>query len=404
MSSTIRKERLGWDIATAALFAVITLLAFAMLPARFPGSPWLLFTVACGIVLVYALGARRFVSIRESPLPTPMTSIVLQAALVILLALGVSLEPNMLLLQTLVLPLIWMTSRSTLQSVIVTVLNALILGTAYSVWGGFAPELVIAGFLTSGLSGAFSLALGLWITRIAEWGSERQRLLAELTAAQTRLEAASHEAGATAERTRLARDVHDTIAQSLTSIVMLAERARHDGSADTVLLIEEAARNALREARALVVVESPATDPSGSLAQALHRLGERFGRETGVPVSVKASAEVVPRDVQVVLLRCAQEGLANVRKHAAAHAASLTLEIGDEAVLTVSDDGRGIGDTQIDDGRGFGLSGMRDRVALVGGALQVQDAEESGATLTVRIPLTRLPLSGSSTDAAARTA
>jgi signal transduction histidine kinase len=385
--STIRGEQLGWDIASGALFVVITAISFTD-SHRFPGTQWMLVAIAAGILAVYVFGARRYVSIREAPLPSALASAVIQIALIALLAIGTSLAPNMLLLQTIVLPLIWMTSRSVRQSVLVTLANAVVLGVAYSVWGGFEQATVIAGFLTSFLSAAFSIALGLWITRIAEWGSERQRLLAELTQAQTNLEAASREAGATAERSRLAREVHDTIAQTLTSIVMLAERARRDGSADTIALIEEGAREALREARTLVVVESPASTPSGSLAQALHRLGERFERETGVRVRVEASECDVSRDIEVVLLRCAQEGLANVRKHAAASAASVVLTISEDATLAVQDNGRGLGDATVDTGHGFGLAGMRDRIALVGGTLDVTDATPSGTTLTVHIPLT----------------
>ncbi|WDM44565.1 sensor histidine kinase [Microbacterium luteolum] len=391
MSAVVR-ERVGWDLASAALFVVIVILAFT-LPPRFPGSSWYLVATAVGIAAVYAFGARRYVSLREGPEPSPPVSWLLQAALIILLAVGTSIEPTMMLLQTIVLPLIWMTSRSTRQSILVTLLNAVVLSIAYAASDGFSPGMLLAGVVTSGLSAAFSIALGLWITRIAEWGTERQRLLAELTAAQHGLEAASRESGAAAERARLAREVHDTIAQSLTSIVMLAERSRLDGSHEAISLIEDAAREALREARALVVVESSAADPSGSLAEALRRLGERFGRETGLPVSVEASPLVVPRDLQVVLLRCAQEGLANVRKHAAAGAASLVLTVDDDAVLVVSDDGRGLGGVRPDGadigaGGGFGLAGMRDRVALVGGTLEARDGEAAGTTLTVRIPLT----------------
>ncbi|WP_243231845.1 sensor histidine kinase [Microbacterium sp. CIAB417] len=382
----MRREQLGWDIAAVVLLVVMAGIALTQ-EQRVPGVQWAVFAIAVAIFLVYLFGARRFVSVHDSPEPSIAASAVIQCALIGLLAIGVMLQPNMLVLQTIVLPLIWMTSRSPRQAVVVTLVNAVVLTLAYWVWGGFAPEGLLAGALTSGLSAAFAIALGLWITRIAEWGAERQRLLAELTAAQASLEAASREAGATAERARLARDVHDTIAQSLTSIVMLAERARRDTSTDTIALIEDAARDALREARALVVVASPATDPSGSLAQALHRLGERFERETGTVVRVDASECTVPRDIQVVLLRCAQEGLANVRKHAAAASASLVLEIGTDAVLTVRDDGRGLGEVRIEDGRGFGLVGMRERVALVGGVLDVSDAEPSGAVLTVRIPL-----------------
>lgn len=391
MSAVVR-ERVGWDLASAALFVVIVILAFT-LPPRFPGSSWFLVATAVGIAAVYAFGARRYVSLREGPEPSPPVSWLLQAALIALLAIGTSIEPTMMLLQTIVLPLIWMTSRSTRQSILITLLNAAVLSIAYAASDGFSPGMLLAGVVTSGLSAAFSIALGLWITRIAEWGSERQRLLAELTAAQHGLEAASRESGAAAERARLAREVHDTIAQSLTSIVMLAERSRLDGSHEAISLIEDAAREALREARALVVVESSAADPSGSLAEALRRLGERFGRETGLPVSVEASPLVVPRDLQVVLLRCAQEGLANVRKHAAAGAASLVLTVDDDAVLVVSDDGRGLGGVRPDGadigaGGGFGLEGMRDRVALVGGTLEARDGEAAGTTLTVRIPLT----------------
>lgn len=384
--SAVRKERLGWDVAAGALVVAVTVIIFTS-PPRITGETWMLFAVVCGIAGVYAFGARRYVSFRVDPNPSPGTSILLQTMLVALLAIGTSIEPNMLLLQTLVLPLIWMTSCTTIQAIVVTIVNAAALVLAYASWGGFTPQSLVTGAFSAGLSGAFSLALGLWITRIAEWGTERDRLLTELTAAQIGLESASREAGATAERARLARDVHDTIAQSLTSIVMLAERSRHDGSVDTLALIEEAARDALQEARALVVVESPAADPSGSLAEALRRLGERFSKETGLPVSVTTSPLAVSRDLQVVLLRCAQEGLANVRKHAAARSASLTLLIDDDAVLVVMDDGCGLRGTRLGESTGFGLSGMRDRVALVGGTLDVQDGERNGTTLTVRIPL-----------------
>jgi signal transduction histidine kinase len=385
--SSVGKERLGWDVASGALFAVIAVLAFT-LPGRFPGSSWMLVATAAGIAAVYAFGARRYVSLYDGPEPSPLTSGLLQAALIALLAIGTSIEPTMMLLQTLVLPLIWMTSRSTRQSVIVTLLNAVVLTIAYGAADGFSPGMVLGGFVTSGLSASFSIALGLWITRIAEWGAERQRLLAELTAAQHGQEAASREAGAAAERARLAREVHDTIAQSLTSIVMLAERSRRDGSREAIALIEDAAREALREARALVVVESSAADPSGSLAEALRRLGDRFSRETGLRVAVDASPVTVPRDVQVVLLRCAQEGLANVRKHADAQEASLRLTIDRDAMLVVSDDGRGLAGWRPDgQDRGFGLSGMRERVDLVGGSLEARDGDTAGTILTVRIPL-----------------
>ncbi|WP_194762636.1 sensor histidine kinase [Microbacterium sp. UFMG61] len=388
MTRGIRKERWGWDIAATVLVLAVGGLSLS-LPESFAGSRWVLIGIAVGVFLVYALGARPYVGISDGiEDPSPAGSATIQVLLITLLAAGVVLEPNMLLLQTLVLPLIWMTSRSTLQAILVTIGNGIVLALAYAAWGGWVAEAFAGGFLTAGLSTAFSLALGLWITRIAEWGTERQTLLAELTAAQAGLETASREAGAMEERARLARDVHDTIAQSLTSIVMLAERARLDGSPAAVGLIEDAAREALLEARALVAVTSPAPS-ADSLGDALRRLGERFARETGMRVEVAASDATLARDVQVVLLRCAQEGLANVRKHSEAAAARITLLTADAAELRIRDDGRGLGGVSIDDDRGFGLAGMRERVALVGGTLTVTDSDSRGTDLTVRIPLVR---------------
>ncbi|MFJ4998227.1 sensor histidine kinase [Microbacterium sp. NPDC088619] len=386
MSRVIRRERLGWDIAATALLLTVAGLSLG-LPQSFAGSRWVLVAITLGVFLLYAFGARRYVGIHEGVEdPAPAVSALLQVGMVSLLAAGVAIEPNMLLLQTLVLPLIWMTSRSTLQAVLVTVGNGVVLGLAYGYWGGFSADALSTGFVSSGLSTAFSLALGLWITRIAEWGVERQHLLADLTAAQAGLETASREAGAIEERARLARDVHDTIAQSLASIVMLAERARLDGSPAAIELIESAAREALVEARALVAVTSTAPS-AGSLGDALRRLGERFARETGLRVDVSASDAALARDVQVVLLRCAQEGLANVRKHSGAASTSVTLLIADAAELRIRDDGRGLRGVSIDDDRGFGLAGMRERVALVGGTLTVADGAENGTDLTVRIPM-----------------
>ncbi|WP_235671880.1 histidine kinase, partial [Aeromonas veronii] len=137
-----------------------------------------------------------------------------------------------------------------------------------------------------------SRALGLWISSIAALSESRQHLLDELQATQESLAAAHRAAGVSSERERIARDLHDTIAQNLAGIVMLTQRSRRDLTAgrlddDRLALIEDSAKDALEESRTLVAAGAAGL-ASGGLGAALHRLGERFGRETGIVVAVDA--------------------------------------------------------------------------------------------------------------------
>lgn len=95
---------------------------------------------------------------------------------------------------------------------------------------------------------------------------------------------------------------------------------------------------------------------------------------------MSGDAPAVDREGEVVLLRCVQEALANVRKHAKARNVRISL---DEAGVTISDDGIGIGEAA---GGGYGLAGMAERVRLVGGTVDVGDADPSGTTVRVVLP------------------
>lgn len=240
-----------------------------------------------------------------------------------------------------------------------------------------------------GASLALSIGLGIWITSIADQSHERQRLLDELRAAQEKLSALDRDAGMTSERERLAREIHDTIAQDLTGIVMLSQRAQRElatggGASETLGLLEESARTARAETRALVASSAPVALSTGGIADALRRLGERFERETGVTVTVTVDLGAIDRDSEVVLLRCAQEGLSNVRKHARASAVSRTAWTNAGAVgVRIADDGDGFDPETAGDG--FGLAGMRDRLALVGGTLDVSSSP-AGTVLTATLP------------------
>ncbi len=174
--------------------------------------------------------------------------------------------------------------------------------------------------------------------------------------------------------------------------MLLWQRSRRELSAGTLTdstlqLLETGARDALAETRSLVAGSAP-VELNAGIAPALTRLGERFTRETGVEVTTTCTIDPsapLGRDTEVVLLRFAQEGLANVRKHAGASSARLELAVeAEEATMRVIDDGRGFDPATVSDG--FGLSGLRDRVALVGGSVSV-DGTSGATTLTARLPL-----------------
>jgi signal transduction histidine kinase len=378
-----------WDMVVVATAAIVAI-TVVYTSDGFDG--WAALASLVVLCATYAFFGRRLIGVDESIEPPSHTpSVIFQALLALIVGAGAAFEPNVVTAQIVVFPLIWIVSLSTRHAILANIGAAIVMTTGFAIGMGDAADGLIQSLFVGTLSLAFSLALGLWVTSITRYGEQRDQLLAELRLAQGELEVLSRDAGATAERERLAREIHDTIAQSLTSVVMLAQRARLEKptASATLDLIESTARDALGEARALVTANAGLPSSDGSLAETLARLGERFSRETSVAVSTDVSLAALPRALEVVLLRCAQEGLANVRKHADASTASVTVSHSDDSVtLQVRDDGRGLAGWQPGDERGFGLSGMRDRVGLVGGTLTVTDAlAASGTLLTVDIPL-----------------
>ena len=295
---------------------------------------------------------------------------------------GTASLANFAIFQCLAFPLVWVAARSTRNAIIANVAVALAVGIGFMISRPLdAIELTEIAF-TVLLSLTFSIVLGLWITHIATLSEERQELLDRLQATQAELETVSRDAGITSERERLAREIHDTIAQDLTGMVMLAQRARQetDAAARAVQLeqLEDTAREALTETRTLVADGSPASLDAGLVA-ALDRLTRRFSQETGIEVTLSADDTGLDRATEVVVLRCAQESLSNVRKHSGATAATVTLNHGS---LTVTDNGHGFDPAA--PGGGYGLSGMRDRLALAGGSVELASGA-SGTTVTISL-------------------
>ncbi|WP_327087010.1 sensor histidine kinase [Nonomuraea sp. NBC_01738] len=233
----------------------------------------------------------------------------------------------------------------------------------------------------------FSATFGLWIDRITQQSLDRARLITQLEESRAEVSRLSAEQGAQHERERLAGEIHDTLAQGFTSIIMLVQAAQKQSDpARHLALAVQTAKENLAEARALISALTPAPLDSSSLVEAMRRIAERTGDELDLTVGfeVRGEARALATPIDVVLIRALQEGLANVRKHAAAARVRVGLEYGTRHVrLSVTDDGTGF-EPRDDDG--FGLRTMRGRVEQAGGSLTVLSSAGQGTTLAVEVP------------------
>ncbi|MFH8369632.1 sensor histidine kinase [Streptomyces sp. NPDC018031] len=238
---------------------------------------------------------------------------------------------------------------------------------------------------------AVGALLGLWVHRVLQQSDERVgRLSAELESARRRLAEAHRREGAAEERERLAREIHDTLAQGFASIVVLAEAARaHLGSepaksTQQLLSIEHTARENLAEARVLVGSAPGSAVAAGTVARTLRRTLDRFAEDTGLTVSAELPDVECDQQTRIALLRCTQESLANVRKHANASTVGVVLTAYPYGVeLEITDDGRGF---VVEESHGFGLDGMRRRLAELGGDLTVTSSLGDGTRVLAMVP------------------
>jgi signal transduction histidine kinase len=219
--------------------------------------------------------------------------------------------------------------------------------------------------------------------------------LAENAVLQEQLVGQARSAGVLDERQRMAREIHDTLAQGLTGIVTQLQAAEHAAgdparwrrhhAAATAL-----ARESLTEARRSVNELRPEPLETGRLADAVAGVAAAWSARTGVDarVTVTGDPRAMRPEAEVVLLRTAQEALANVAKHADATRVGLTLSYMDTQVaLDVRDDGRGF-DLRLpvrEDG-GFGLEAMRQRVEGLSGTLQIESEPGGGTGISACLP------------------
>ncbi|MEU7928265.1 sensor histidine kinase [Micromonospora sp. NPDC049107] len=248
------------------------------------------------------------------------------------------------------------------------------------------PHAVPTDLLIAVITGTASIWVSFWIMRVIRQNVERGTLIDELEASRAEVARLSHDAGISAERARLASEIHDTLAQGFTSIVTLLQAYDPELRDARLALAVRTAKENLAEARALVAALSPAALASGSLPDAVRRRAAYFSQETGVTATVRVigAPRELPTPVEVVLLRAAQEALTNVRRHAHATEVQVVLAYDDRGVrLVVRDDGRGLASDGLD---GFGLAGMRSRAEQVHGILTVHGGPAGGTIVELEVP------------------
>ncbi|WP_405783889.1 sensor histidine kinase [Streptomyces sp. NBC_00859] len=358
------EARIPWIVALSAVLALLYVcgppLGARGAASRRPGRPaWLFLVVAAWVVLV--LLAPSFAWCAVPLFYTGLRTLPLRAALVL-----------------------------------VGLLTALVVAAQLQLAGRFDPDLLLAPPAVAALAAAVFLHM--------ERQTARQRaLIDDLIRTRRELAATERREGMLAERQRLSMEIHDTLAQSLSSQQMLLQAADRLWDTDRPLArthvrtAESVTERGLAETRRFVQDLSPADladaeGADGGLQEALRALAER---ESGAGMTVRfhaeGSAELLPDRVRSALLRIAQGGLANAREHSGASTAALTLtSLDDQVLLDIADDGRGFdpdGPPAPSTLRGHGLPAIRARAGQLGGALTVESAPGHGTVLSVAIPL-----------------
>lgn len=250
-----------------------------------------------------------------------------------------------------------------------------------------------------GPSALFGTIFALWLSHIIDQSAERRELIEELESTRAQLATEERRAGTLGERQRLAGEIHDTLAQGFTSIVMHLEAAEQHLPPDAATArghldrARRTARESLGEARRFVWALQPQELASSPLGDALERVAARWSEETGVRADVTLAGEArrLRPDTEVTLLRAVQEALANVGKHANASSVAVTLSyMPDRVALDVRDDGvgfsRGAGQPPAREGGGYGLRAMGERARGLGGRLGIESETGEGTALVLELP------------------
>lgn len=266
---------------------------------------------------------------------------------------------------------------------------------------GRSVTLSVELFLVGAVVIGWAALLALWMRTIVRESTERKRLIEQLEAAQEELATVERQAGILEERQRMAGEIHDTLAQGFTSIVLQLEAAEQALTGDVspvkdhIRKARDTARANLEKARRLVLALQPELLEEASLGEALQREAERWTLDYGIKIdySVTGDPMALHPQTEVTLLRAMQEGLSNVQKHAEAQEVNITLSyMAEQVALDIQDDGKGFdpqspSTSEGQENGGYGLKVMQQRVELIGGNVVIESVPGQGTTLVIQIPV-----------------
>ena len=265
---------------------------------------------------------------------------------------------------------------------------------------GQVPTPSIIGSL---IGAVFALGLSRGYIELLREGRRREELLRSLELAhqnlldlQDELALTQRHAGEIEERTRVSRDIHDTIAQSISSIRLIAhaeaDRTTDDHVGQVLAQVEDLAAQSSRDVRRIIAALAPAELEDGALTAAIRRLLTRLEEDSSIAgrLDVDETLPTLSAEVEVALLRTAQSALANVRQHSQATRVMVSLMDHDGAIrMDIVDDGVGMADPhnrQRNPDSGFGLDFIGSRMRELGGELVIESSQGSGFAISATLP------------------
>lgn len=372
--------RTGLHVLVATLLALVVVRVLVV----HDDTMWTALALAAGFAVLYVLGARA-AAVRgprraRAGVAWVAALTALWGAMLVTLPEAAYLVFPLFFLYIHVLP----RAAGPAAVLVATVIAVVALG----LHGGFT----LGGVIGPLVGGGVALLIGLGHRALAREAAEREALVGELVATRDQLAATERQQGVLTERARLAREIHDTVAQGLSSIQMLLHSAEalddERPGLEHIRLARSTAADGLADTRRFIRELAPPSLEAG-LAAALRRLSRQWQRDgLAITVAVSPTDSDLPMEVQTALLRLAQGAVANVAQHAEASTVDIVLVVTDGSVtLTVQDDGTGFDPVLVRASAGasdaFGLRAMVERVDQLGGQIDIDSAPGRGTTITV---------------------